>query len=183
MHSMPLLIESVVSAALSRVAVMPDGVTFAEVSPDICFRLNPHRHCGIVLLPPMGFAIVTPVVCMLAAGSGDNLAVLPRRRSGFGWRCCAAFCWRRCFFCCLNTTMTFINRWLKGRYGPLLPVDRRVTAGALIPGVGGILAPLKGAAPHLRHPDHRPVFLGHAGAARGTMPITTTAARCGCCAS
>ncbi len=42
-------------------------------------------------------------------------------------------------------------------------VDRRVTAGALIPGVGGILAPLKGAAPHLRHPDHRPVFLGHAG--------------------
>ncbi len=39
-------------------------------------------------------------------------------------------------------------------------VDCRVTAGALIPGVGGILAPLKGAAPHLRHPDHRPVFLG-----------------------
>lgn len=39
-------------------------------------------------------------------------------------------------------------------------VDRRVTAGALIPGVGGILAPLKGAAPHLRHPDHRPVFWG-----------------------
>ncbi len=73
-HSMPLLIESVVSAALSRVAVMPDGVTFAEVSPDICFRLNPHRHCGIVLLPPMGFAIVTTVVCMLAAREWGQLS-------------------------------------------------------------------------------------------------------------
>ena len=26
------------------------GVAFAEVSPDICFRLNPHRHCGIVFI-------------------------------------------------------------------------------------------------------------------------------------
>jgi phosphatidate cytidylyltransferase len=43
------------------------GVTFAEVSPDICFRLNPRRHCGAFLLPPAGFAIVTLVVCMLAA--------------------------------------------------------------------------------------------------------------------
>ena len=30
------------------------GVTFAEVSPDICFRLNPRRHCGAVFTAPGG---------------------------------------------------------------------------------------------------------------------------------
>lgn len=59
-HSMPLLIESVVSAALSRVAVMPDGGHFAEVSPDICFRLNPHRHCGIVFIAADGLCYRHP---------------------------------------------------------------------------------------------------------------------------
>lgn len=39
-------------------------------------------------------------------------------------------------------------------------VDRRAAAGALLSGVGGILAALESAAPYLRYPDHRPVFLG-----------------------
>lgn len=43
------------------------GVTFAEVSPDFCFRLNSRGDSGAFLLPPAGFAIVTLVVCMLAA--------------------------------------------------------------------------------------------------------------------
>nr|MDQ6119969.1 hypothetical protein [Klebsiella pneumoniae subsp. pneumoniae] len=48
------------------------GVTFAEVSPDICFRLNPHRHCGIVFIAADGLCYRHLVVCMLAAWSGDN---------------------------------------------------------------------------------------------------------------
>lgn len=119
-HSMPLLIESVVSAALSRVAVMPDGGHFAEVSPDICFRLNPHRHCGIVLLPPMGFAIVTTVVCMLAAREWGQLSGFTSTSQRVWLAVLCGLLLAAMLFCCLNTTMTFINRWLKGRYGPLL---------------------------------------------------------------
>lgn len=69
---MPLLIESVVSAALSRVQSCLMGVTFAEVSPDICFVLIPVVIAALFLLPPMGFAIVTLVVCMLAAWEWGN---------------------------------------------------------------------------------------------------------------
>ncbi len=65
----------------------PDGGRFSEVSPDICFCVNTRRHRGVVLLPPVGFAIVTLVVCMLAAWNGDSLAVLPLVRSEYGWRC------------------------------------------------------------------------------------------------
>lgn len=36
------------------------GVTFAEVSPDICFRLNPHRHCGIVFIAADGLCYRHP---------------------------------------------------------------------------------------------------------------------------
>ncbi len=65
---MPLPIESVVSAALSPVATKsPMGVAFAEVSPDFRFCINTHCHCGAVFTAPGGFAIVTLVVCMLAA--------------------------------------------------------------------------------------------------------------------
>ncbi len=64
----------------------PDGGPFAEVSPDICFCVNTRRHRGLFLLPPVGFAIVTLVVCMLARGNGDSLAVLPLVRSEYGWR-------------------------------------------------------------------------------------------------
>ncbi len=98
------------------------GVTFAEVSPDICFRLNPHRHCGIVFIAADGLCYRHP---------GGLYARRPRewgQLSGFTstsqrvWL--AVLCGlllAAMLFCCLNTTMTFINRWLKGRYGPLLP--------------------------------------------------------------
>ncbi len=43
------------------------GVAFAEVSPDFRFCINTHCHCGAVFTAPVGFAIVTLVVCMLAA--------------------------------------------------------------------------------------------------------------------
>ena len=36
------------------------GVTFAEVSPDICFRLNSRRHCGAVLIAADGICYRDP---------------------------------------------------------------------------------------------------------------------------
>ena len=30
------------------------GVAFAEVSPDFCFCINSHRHCGAVFIAPNG---------------------------------------------------------------------------------------------------------------------------------
>ena len=36
------------------------GVTFAEVSPDICFRLNPRRHCGAVFIAADGVCYRDP---------------------------------------------------------------------------------------------------------------------------
>ncbi len=46
---MPLLIESVVSAAPSPVMKQPDGGSLLlEVSPDICFCVNTRRHRGVV---------------------------------------------------------------------------------------------------------------------------------------
>ena len=30
------------------------GVAFAEVSPDICFCVNPRRHCGAVFIAAYG---------------------------------------------------------------------------------------------------------------------------------
>ncbi len=62
-------------------------------------------------------------------------------------------------------------------------VDRRVTAGALIPGVGGILAPLKVLRLIFGILTIVPFFWGMLALRAGTMPITTTAARCGCCTS
>ena len=62
------------------------GVAFAEVSPDFRFCINTRRHRSAVLLPPVGFAIVTLVVCMLAAWEWGSLAALPRALSGYGWR-------------------------------------------------------------------------------------------------
>ena len=35
-------------------------VTFAEVSPDICFRLNSRRHCGAVLIAADGICYRDP---------------------------------------------------------------------------------------------------------------------------
>ncbi len=72
---MPLLIESVVSAALSRVAVMPDGGHFLLKYRLIsAFVLIPVVIAALFLLPPMGFAIVTLVVCMLAAWEWGQLS-------------------------------------------------------------------------------------------------------------
>ena len=45
---MPLPIESVVSAAPSLVAITPDGVAFAEVSPDFRFCINTRRYRSAV---------------------------------------------------------------------------------------------------------------------------------------
>jgi phosphatidate cytidylyltransferase len=70
------------------------GVTFAEVSPDICFRLNPRCHCGAVFIAAAGFAIVTLVVCMLAAWEWGQFSGFTSTSQRSGWRCCAAFCWR-----------------------------------------------------------------------------------------
>ncbi len=78
---MPLLIESVVSAAPSPVMKQPMGVAFAEVSPDICFCVNTRLIAALFLLPPVGFAIVTLVVACWQRGNGDRLAVLPLVRS------------------------------------------------------------------------------------------------------
>ncbi len=50
------------------------GVAFAEVSPDICFVLIPVVIAALFLLPPVGFAIVTLVVCMLAAWEWGQLS-------------------------------------------------------------------------------------------------------------
>ena len=36
------------------------GVTFAEVSPDICFRLISRRHCGAVLIAADGICYRDP---------------------------------------------------------------------------------------------------------------------------
>ncbi len=44
-------------------------------------------------------------------------------------------------------------------------VDCRLGAGALLSGLGGVVAPFKSAASDLRRADYCPVFLGHAGAA------------------
>ncbi len=71
---MPLLIESVVSAVPSPVMTKPDGVAFAEVSPDFCFCVNTRGHRCAFLLPPVGFAIITLVVCMLAAWEWGQLS-------------------------------------------------------------------------------------------------------------
>lgn len=71
---MPLLIESVVSAVPSLVMTKPDGVAFAEVSPDFCFCVNTRGHRCAFLLPPVGFAIITLVVCMLAAWEWGQLS-------------------------------------------------------------------------------------------------------------
>lgn len=70
------------------------GVAFAEVSPDICFVLIPVVIAALFLLPPVGFAIVTLVVCMLAAWEWGQLSGLPLVRSEYGWRCYAGYCWR-----------------------------------------------------------------------------------------
>ncbi len=65
---MPLLIESVVSAAPSPVMKQPDGgsllLKYRLIS---AFVLIPVVIAALFLLPPVGFAIVTLVVCMLAA--------------------------------------------------------------------------------------------------------------------
>lgn len=50
------------------------GVAFAEVSPDFRFCINTRRYRSAVLLPPVGFAIVTLVVCMLAAWEWGQLS-------------------------------------------------------------------------------------------------------------
>lgn len=71
---MPLLIESVVSAVPSLVMTKPDGGAFAEVSPDFCFCVNTRGHRCAFLLPPVGFAIITLVVCMLAAWEWGQLS-------------------------------------------------------------------------------------------------------------
>lgn len=50
------------------------GVAFAEVSPDFCFCVNTRGHRCAFLLPPVGFAIITLVVCMLAAWEWGQLS-------------------------------------------------------------------------------------------------------------
>ena len=51
------------------------GVTFAEVSPDICFRLNPRRHCGIVFIAADGVCYRHPGrvhACRLGVGTTER---------------------------------------------------------------------------------------------------------------
>ncbi len=72
---MPLLIESVVSAAPSPVMKQPDGgsllLKYRLIS---AFVLIPVVIAALFLLPPVGFAIVTLVVCMLAAWEWGQLS-------------------------------------------------------------------------------------------------------------
>ena len=79
---MPLPIESVVSAAPSPVATKPDGVAFAEVSPDFRFCINTHCHCGAVLLPPVDLLLSRWWCVCWPRGNGDSLAALRRAVSG-----------------------------------------------------------------------------------------------------
>ncbi len=62
-------------------------------------------------------------------------------------------------------------------------VDRRVTAGALIPGVGAFWRHSKVLRLIFGILTIVPFFWGMLACAPGTMPITTIAARCGCCTS
>ncbi len=119
------------------------GVTFAEVSPDICFRLNPHRHCGIVFIAADGLCYRHPVVCMLAAWEWGQLS---------GFTSTSQRVWLAVLCGLLLAAMLFLlpeyhydvhQPMVEGSlWASFCLVDRRVTAGALIPGVGGILAPL-----------------------------------------
>ncbi len=114
---MPLLIESVVSAAPSPVMKQPDGVAFAEVSPDICFCLIPVVIAALFLLPPVGFAIVTLVVCMLAAWEWGQLSGFTTRSQRVWLAVLCGLLLALMLFCCRNITEIFINRWLKSHFG------------------------------------------------------------------
>ncbi|MEG9305201.1 phosphatidate cytidylyltransferase [Klebsiella pneumoniae] len=85
------------------------------------FVLIPIVIAALFLLPPMGFAIVTLVVCMLAAWEWGRLSGFTSTSQRVWLAVLCGLLLAAMLFCCLNTTMTFINRWLKGRYGPLLP--------------------------------------------------------------
>lgn len=113
---MPLLIESVVSAAPSPVMKSLMGVAFAEVSPDFCFCFNTRCHRGVVLLPPVG----SPLLRWLSVCWPPEWGQL----SGFTTRTQRVWLAVLCglllalmLFYCQNTIAIFISRWLKYRYG------------------------------------------------------------------
>lgn len=114
---MPLLIVSVVSAAPSPVMKSLMGVAFAEVSPDFCFCFNTRCHRGAVLLPPVGFAIVTLAVCMLAAREWGQLSGFTTRTQRVWLAVLCGLLLALMLFCCRNTIAIFISRWLKYRCG------------------------------------------------------------------
>ncbi len=72
---MPLLIESVVSAAPSPVMKQPDGrLLLLKYRLISAFGVNTRRHRGVVSVAAGGVAIVTLVVCMLAAWEWGQLS-------------------------------------------------------------------------------------------------------------
>lgn len=93
------------------------GVAFAEVSPDICFVLIPVVIAALFLLPPVGFAIVTLVVCMLAAWEWGQLSGFTTRSQRVWLAVLCGLLLALMLFCCRNITEIFINRWLKSHFG------------------------------------------------------------------
>lgn len=67
---------------------------FAEVSPHNCSDLIPIVIAALFLLPPLAFALVTLVVCMLAAWEWGQLAGFTSRSQRIWLAILCGFCLR-----------------------------------------------------------------------------------------
>ncbi len=90
---MPLLIERRFGGT-DPVMKQPDGVAFAEVSPDICFCVNTRRHRGVVSVAAGGVRHCNAGGLYAGSVGMGTAAVLPLVRSEYGWRCYVGYCWR-----------------------------------------------------------------------------------------
>lgn len=160
------------------------GVTFAEVSPDICFRLNPHRHCGIVFIAADGLCYRHPVVCMLAAREWGQLS---------GFTSTSQRVWLAVLCGLLLAAMLFLLP--EYHYDVHQPMVEGSLWASFAWWIVALLLVLSypASAAFWRHSKVLrlifgiltivPFFWGMLALRAGTMPITTTAARCGCCTS
>ncbi|SUG16695.1 CDP-diglyceride synthase [Salmonella enterica subsp. arizonae] len=131
------------------------------------FVLIPAVIAALFLLPPVGFAIITLVVCMLAAWEWGQL-------SGFAARS------QRVWLAVLCGLLLALMLFLLPEYHhnirqPLVEMSLWASLGwwvvALLlvlfyPRLGGNLAQLKNITPHFRPINYRSFFLGNAGVTR-----------------
>ncbi len=116
----------------------PDGGCFSlEVSPDFCFVLIP-RYRALFIAAAGEFAIITLVVCMLAAWEWERLSGFRRAftaglAGGAVWSVSGAD-----IFLLPEYVTTFVNRWLRCRLGIVRMVGCRATAGVFYPGSAAI---------------------------------------------